>query len=202
MAIALLLGATIAACNATGDNTQKSTEKEHTTTAALPSTSKEGLKIAIVRMDSVLNNSLLYKEMNRKMETRLKSGQANINSRLQSVQADAQSFQQKLQSGGFVNETAARMEQERIMKKQQEVDQLSIQYQQQIAQQQAAYTDSLNTIIHEQIRILNKDLGYDLILSDVAEQNVLLGRADMDITDLVIKAVNDQYKGEEKPEKK
>lgn len=78
------------------------------------------LKIAFVEMDSVLNNYEQYKEMNAQLEKRSIAGRNQLQSKVNSIQKASQEFQQKLQSGGFVNQTAAEMEQNRIVKMQQD----------------------------------------------------------------------------------
>lgn len=164
-----------------------------TETVAHPSS---GLKIAYVQMDSVLNNSQEYKDISAKLGQKAAANQATLNGKLQTIQREAEAFQQKLQSRGFVNELAAQQEQERIIKMQQDAEKQGMKLQEQFLALQQQYNDALYVSIKEEVAKLNEKLGYDLILTNVKADNLLFAREEYDITGLVIEALNARYKPE------
>lgn len=156
------------------------------------------LKIAFVEMDSVLNNYEQYKEMNAQLEKRSIAGRNQLQSKVNAIQKASQEFQQKLQSGGFVNQTAAEMEQNRIVKMQQDAQLLDQNLSEQYIKEQESLNEKLYNTIQQEVEKMNKEWGYDLILCNVKMSGLLYGKPEMDITKEVTKRLNDAYAASQK----
>lgn len=156
------------------------------------------LKIAFVEMDSVLNNYEQYKEMNAQLEKRSIAGRNQLQSKVNAIQKASQEFQQKLQSGGFVNQTAAEMEQNRIVKMQQDAQLLDQNLSEQYIKEQESLNEKLYNTIQQEVEKMNKEWGYDLILCNVKMSGLLYGKPEMDITKEVTKRLNEAYAASQK----
>ncbi len=156
------------------------------------------LKIAYVRLDSVLNNYNGYKEMSKKLEAKASANQNLLSSKEQNLQREMNAFNQKLQSGGFVNELAAQQEYEKIQKKGLLAQQQASQIADTFLKEQQHYNDSLNNIILKEVEKYNQDKGYDLILNTVQMSGVIYGKPELDITNEIIERLNASYSSSKK----
>ncbi|KXB32838.1 outer membrane protein [Bacteroidales bacterium KA00251] len=156
------------------------------------------LKIAYVRLDSVLNNYKGYKEMSKKLEAKASANQNLLSSKEQNLQREMNAFNQKLQSGGFVNELAAQQEYEKIQKKGLLAQQQASQIADTFLKEQQHYNDSLNNIILKEVEKYNQDKGYDLILNTVQMSGVIYGKPELDITNEIIERLNASYSSSKK----
>ena len=203
--IIALTALSLTGCNNSqkGSNTSTTTQTERDTQQDTLTAQKAGtLKIAFVEMDSVLNNYEQYKEMNSKLEKRSIEGRNQLQAKINAIQKAGEAFQQKLQSGGFVNQTAAQMEQERIMKMQQDAQTLDQRLSEQYIKEQDALNEKLYNTIKEEVEKMNKEWGYDLILCNVKMSGLLYGNASMDITKEVTERLNKAYAAAKAEDKK
>lgn len=203
--IIALTALSLTGCNNSqkGSNTSTTTQAERDTQQDTLTAQKSGtLKIAFVEMDSVLNNYEQYKEMNSKLEKRSIEGRNQLQAKINAIQKAGEAFQQKLQSGGFVNQTAAQMEQERIMKMQQDAQTLDQRLSEQYIKEQDALNEKLYNTIKEEVEKMNKEWGYDLILCNVKMSGLLYGNASMDITKEVTERLNKAYAAAKTEDKK
>ena len=165
----------------------------------------EMLNIAYVELDSVLNNYAQYTEMKASLEKKSNDSRASLTAKMTNLQRAGAAFQQKLQNNQFTTREAAEAEQNRLMKMQQEVESLNATLTEQLMKEQQAAEEKLYNTIKEEIAKMNKEWGYDLILSNVKADNILYAREGLDITQRVIDELNKSYKKdtpEAVPEKK
>lgn len=161
-------------------------------------TTSESLKVAFVRLDSVLNNYEGYKEMSKTLEAKANANQNLLASKEQALQREMNAFNEKLQSGGFVNELAAQQEYEKIQQKGLQAQQQASQITDTFLKEQQHYNDSLNNIILKEVEKYNEEKGYDLILSTVQMSSVLYGKPSLDITEDIIQRLNTAYSAQKK----
>lgn len=182
-----------------GQTTKSDTETPAgTTETTAPEDATESLKVAFVRLDSVLNNYEGYKEMSKKLEAKANANQNLLSSKEQALQREMNAFNEKLQSGGFVNELAAQQEYERIQQKGLQAQQQASQITDSFLKEQQHYNDSLNNIILKEVEKYNEEKGYDLILSTVQMSSVLYGKPSLDITEDIIQRLNAAYSSQKK----
>ncbi len=158
----------------------------------------QGLKVAYVQLDSVLNNYEQYKEMQKSLEKKGNDGRASLASKMNALQRAGADFQQKLQNNQFLTREAAEAEQNKLMKMEQDVQKLNASLTEQLLKEQQAAEEKLYNTIKDRIAEMNKEWGYDLILTNVRADNMLYGNPDLDITASVIAALNEGY-AQEKP---
>jgi outer membrane protein len=103
-------------------------------------------------------------------------------------------FQRKLENNAFLSRERAEQEQQRLAKKEQELQELEAKLTQDIMLENQKLNqqlgDSLNTFLQE----FNADGRFHIILSNTAKDNVLMASQQYDITDAVITGMNARYK--------
>lgn len=174
----------------------QSTNSTANVSDSLASQPSNGLKIAYVELDSVLNNYEQYTEMKATLEKKSNDSRASLSAKMNNLQRAGASFQQKLQSNQFATREAAEAEQARLMKMQQELESLNASLTEQLMKEQEAAEEKLYKTIKEEIAKMNKDWGFDLILSNVKADNILYAADGLDITGRVIEELNKAYKKE------
>lgn len=152
----------------------------------------EQLPIAYINMDSLLANYNLSNEIQDQLISEQERARATINQKANKLQADARDFQTKLENRAFLSEERARSEQERILRQQQELEQLDAKLTQELMAKQARMTDSLFTIIQGTIKEYNAEKGYHFIFGNTGNAVILYGNPGYDITDEILELLNNE----------
>ena len=117
-----------------------------------------------------------------------------MNTKLRTFQNEVADFQRKLENNAFLSRERAEQEQQRLAKKEQELQELEAKLTQDIMLENQKLNqqlgDSLNTFLQE----FNADGRFHIILSNTAKDNVLMASQQYDITDAVITGMNARCK--------
>lgn len=152
----------------------------------------QGIKIAFVDIDSLLTNYELSKNINKEMLRKEENMRMTLSEKARDIQADIDDFQRKIQNNVYATQKRAEDEQNRILKRREDYDRLS----ERLASELATETQKNNVILHDSINAFLKDYnskkGYDLIISRVGD-NLLYANSALDITNEVIKGLNERY---------
>lgn len=156
----------------------------------------KGIKIAFVDIDSLLTNYEFSVTINKEMLRKEENMRLTLSEKARDLQQDIDEFQRKLENNVFATQARAEEEQNRILKKRESYDKLS----ERLASELAAESQKNNIILRDSINSYLKEFnatqGYDLIISRVGD-NLLYANEALDITNEVIKGLNDRYKAEE-----
>lgn len=152
------------------------------------------LPIAVVNVDTLLSNYDLALEENERLMRKQEDIRLDLNQRANSLQNEMIDFQKKLENQAFLSRERAEAEQRRLMKKEQDLQLLSQEKEQEfiIEQQQVGLRvqDSINSVI----RTLNATGKYHLVISTSAlNNNVLFAAPEYDITDEAIELLNARH---------
>lgn len=150
------------------------------------------LKIAYVKADSVIRNYDLAQELHDEFTKKQEAYNSEYGSKRQSFEREAAAFQEKLQRGGFLTEQRAVQERDRLMSKEQEIMQLDQELSQKLAEIQSENNEQILDSLMSYLEQYNKTKNYDYILSG---GEVLVGKDSYNITDEVLKALNERYTG-------
>jgi outer membrane protein len=104
-----------------------------------------------------------------------------------------QDFQRKVENNAFLTRERAEQEQARLMKKQQELQDFDNRLAQELVSEQQRLNEQLRDTLVSQLRVYNKDKGYQVILSNTMGDNILLAGDAYDITKEVIEYLNKNY---------
>ncbi len=152
------------------------------------------LPIAVINVDTLLSSYDLALEENERLMRKQEDIRLDLNQRANSLQNEMIDFQKKLENQAFLSRERAEAEQRRLMKKEQDLQLLSQEKEQEymIEQQQVGMQvqDSINSVI----RALNATGKYHLVISTSAlNNNVLFAAPEYDITQEAIEMLNERY---------
>ena len=184
--LALAIGLMFAQC--AGNNNASTTSAPVAGT-----TGSSNMKIAFVEIDSLLTKYNFWNDLSEQMLKKEENIRTTLNEKGKKLEAEAREFERKIQNNGFTSRERAEQEQARLMKQQQELQEL----QQKLANDLAAENqknslelrDSINSFLNE----YNKNKGYDLIISNTAFDNLLYGNPALNITNEIVEGLNARY---------
>ena len=158
------------------------------------------LKIAYVDIDTLLTSYKLWIELNEEMIRKEENVRATLNEKARSLQADYEDFERKLNNNAFVTRERAEAEQNRIIKKREDLELLQERLTNELAiennKNSLLFRDSINAYIRD----YNKTHGYNVILSLIGD-NILYIDYSMNITQEIIDGLNarhEKYKNKKK----
>lgn len=149
-------------------------------------------KIAFVNNSYVINDYLEKKDIEAKYQIKINAYNQKRDSISKALQLEYQSFQLKSKT---LPEQEAQSEYEVLLQKQQMLQQQFQFEEQQISKQSQTEIDSLITKVKTFIKKYGKENNYTYILgtSDAAA-SVLYGKEENDISETILKALNENYK--------
>lgn len=155
------------------------------------------LKIAYVDIDTLLTNYKLWIELNEEMIGKEENVRATLNEKATSLQADFEEFERKLNNNAFVTRERAEAEQNRIIKKREELEALQERLTNELAIENSKnsllFRDSINAFIND----YNKIHKYNIILSRIGDNILYIDNA-MNITQEIIDGLNARYEAYKK----
>jgi len=150
----------------------------------------EQLPVAYVNLDSVLLNYTFAIEANDKLMTKQEDARLKLNTRANTLQREAADFQRKLENNAFLSRERAEAEQNKLIRKQQELQELEAKLTNEIMQQNQELNlqlaDTLNTFLKE----FNADGRYQIIFANTGKDNILQAADAYDVTEEVISQLN------------
>lgn len=171
------------------------TPKNATAKAIFTNDSVNGgkLPIAYVNVDSLLLNYTFAKEANESLIKKQEDSRLNINTRARQLQTEMGEFQRKLEANAFLSRERAEQEQSRLLKRQQELQELDGKLSQQLMQVQQKMSEQLRDTINAFLKEYNKDSKYEIIISNTSSDNILFAAEGYDITSEITKLLNERY---------
>ncbi len=151
------------------------------------------LPIAYVNMDSLLLNYNYYRDLNEIIMKKQESSRLNINQQANSLQSEVQDFERKINNNAFLTRERAEQEQARLIKKQQDLQELDARLSRELLDEQQRLHEQLRDSLVAQLKIYNKDRSYQVIFSNTSVDNILLAKDAYDITAELIVFLNKNY---------
>ena len=119
--------------------------------------------------------------------------QDHLDSQVKNYEKDAMAFQEKLNRGSFLNQKSAENQQEELLKRQQELQQLQYNLEDQLMSDQQEMNSRLYDSIINYLNEFNKEFHFKFIFSKIDGSNLLVADKGLDITDTVIYVLNQRY---------
>lgn len=151
------------------------------------------LPIAYVNIDSLLINYNFAKDLNEALMRTEENSRASLTQKERQLNTAAQEFQRKLQNNAFLSQERAEQEQQRLMKMQQEYQEMAERLSHEFAIEQDKLNFEMEDTIKVQLKEFNKAHGYQVILSNRGTSNILLATDAYDITREVTEYLNRKY---------
>lgn len=164
-------------------------------TVAFDTTQTKGkLPIAYINVDTLLAYYQLAKDANEQLLQGQEDSRQRINARARQLQADMASFENKMRNNAFLSREKAEEENNRLVAKQKELQDLNQQLTNQLVAQQQRFNEQLRDTINQFLKSYCPAKHYQIVLStNSMNDNVLYAADGYDITKDVIKELNARY---------
>ncbi len=151
------------------------------------------MPIAYINLDSLIQNYNFAKDLLEIQVKKQENARANINQQMRNLQKEAEDFQHKLENNAFLTRERAEQEQQRLMRKREELQELDNRTVNDLMLEQQKNNEHLRDTVVSQLKEFNKDKGYQVILSNSGGDNVLWADKSYDISSEFIKYLNKKY---------
>ena len=155
-----------------------------------PDSTGTHISIAFVKMDSLLLNYNVYKQMSEELLQEEEKSRLSLNQKASALQKEVEDFQNKVQHNAFLTQERALSEQERLIKKQKDLQELGMKLEQELLVKQQKMTERLNVVIDSVINVYNQEAGHDFIFSNTGKDNILFGNQQYNITSKILEILN------------
>ena len=174
-----------------GDATKESNNSK--TNAALSST----FSAAWVNIDTLIINYDMYFDMQKALEESGRKSEAELSTKSRDFERQAGDFQNKVQKGLVTRSEAEKLQQE-LGGKEQELYRLRDELRARLAEEQQVKLRQIQQSINDYLIEYNKEKGFHIILSSTFGGPLLYGHPSLDITQEVMKGLNEKYSSEHK----
>jgi len=149
--------------------------------------------IAFVNVDSLLQNYNYAKDLYELQLKKQENARANITQEARKLENEMMEFRRKYENNAFLTAERAEQEQQRLLRKQQELQDLDNRTASELMAEQQKMSEQLRDSIVSQLKVYNKDRAYHIIFSDTGGDNVLLADDAYDITSELLDILNKRY---------
>lgn len=156
--------------------------------------SAEVMPIAYLNVDSLLVNYTFAQEASERLMKKQEDARLKLNTKARTLQNEMADFQRKLENNAFLSRERAEKEQQRLLKKQQELQELEAQLTEDIMLENQKLNMQLADTLTNFLKEFNADGRFHVILSNSAKDNVLMAAEQYDITTQVIDGLNARCK--------
>ena len=149
-------------------------------------------RIVYVNTDTLLNNYDYYKDVVKEFQNKQFQLENELQRKGQSFQNEVALFQRRVQAGGMSQEQAQTTQQQ-LAQKEQNLMMYRDNAANNLAVEQGQKTDELLTKIQEYLAKYNAGDKYDMVIGYSKGGGVLYAKEDLDITQDVLKGLNEEY---------
>jgi outer membrane protein len=150
------------------------------------------MPMAYIDVDSLMQNYQYSIDLNEQITRKYENSRANLTEKLRRLQSEAADFQRKIETGSFLSQERAQSEQQRLVKKQEELQQLEVQLSQELGEEQMRLNEELRKTIISQLKEFNRNKGYHVVYGKIND-NILYADDAYNITNEVIGFLNKNY---------
>ena len=154
----------------------------------------EVMPVAYLNVDSLLANYTFAQDASDKLMSKQEDARTKMNAKLRTFQNEVADFQYKLENNGFLSRERAEQAQQKLAKKEQDLQQLEAKLTQDIMVENQKLNQQLADSLNNFLKDFNADGRFHIILSNTAKDNVLMASEQYDISDDVISGLNARYK--------
>ncbi len=151
------------------------------------------LPVAYINVDSLLENYNYAKDLNEIILKKSENSRASVNQKATSLRLEMQDFQRKIENNAFLTRERAEQEQQRLLQKQQELQDLDARLSKELMDEQQKLNEQLRDTVVSLLKVYNKDKGFQIIYSNTLGDNILLADDIYDITAEVLDYLNKNY---------
>ena len=148
--------------------------------------------VAYIDLDSLMSNYTYAIDINEQLAKKTENATANLTEKGRKLEAEIGEFQRKVETKAFLSLERAENEQQRLLKKREEFEQLQARYAQEIEEERYRSYEILRMTIKQLLEEYNKEHGYHIIYGK-ANDNILYANNAYDITAEVLVFFNRRY---------
>jgi outer membrane protein len=163
------------------------------TPATAVETNTEMMPIAYLNIDSLLVNYVFAQDASERLMKKQEDARLKLNSKARTLQSEMADFQRKLENNAFLSRERAEKEQQRLLNKQQELQELEAKLTEEIMLENQKLNMQLADTLTNFLKEFNADGRFHVILSNNAKDNVLMATETYNITNEVINQLNARY---------
>ena len=183
------LAASMVSCNKAGEEAPEAAA----TPAKVATQKAAGHKIAYVQIDTLTSQYQKCKDLEDEFTKKRANAESTINAKGKTFTAQMQEFNRKYQSNQFTQQQFE-AEQARLAKLQQDLQDLQARLSNSLQEEYQKEFQALTDTIQNFTKSYAKEKGYDFILCKSSGiDNVLYANEAYDVTDEVVKALNQRY---------
>ena len=160
------------------------------------SVSGSGTRIVYINTDTLMNKYLFAVELNEKFLKKQEERRTELNVKAKSLDQEATEFQRKLENNGFLSEARAIDARDKLLVKQENLRRLQEDMIAEAAREQSELNKQLFDKLTNFLKVYNQERGFDIVLSTQLGGNVLFAVEGFDITNDVVKRLNEEYNKE------
>ena len=150
------------------------------------------MRIAYIDLDSLISTYTYSIDLNEQLVKKYENSQAVLTERSRKLQTEANDFQRKYDTGSFLSRERAEAAHQALLKKNEELERLKMQYAQELDEERFRSNEVLRKTIEELLQEYNKDQGYHIIYGKGSD-NILYADDAYNITAEVIEFFNHRY---------
>lgn len=191
--LGLAISVAAISCNQEGKSTGTTISKDSTSANA---SSTKAEKIVYINSDSLSQKYEYFKDIRSKLEAKVKKAQTDLQAKSQAFQREVAEYQQKAPNLSAAERQAT---EEKLARKQDELSRLDQNASSSIQQDESAEFNNVYNKITEFLKKHASDNGYSLVLTySKSNPTVLYADSKLEITNEVVKQLNEEYKKEKK----
>ena len=181
----------------TESNTQNTVPAEPTLVVTDSAKTVRVITIAYVEYDSLLSQYKLAQDIQKELVRKEMSINNTMESERKKLQEEAAEFERNMQNGIYITEERAKIEYEKILKKEQEAMKRGQKLVEDLEKKRAEKLTALSNAINNYIKEYNSTKGYDFILTRIGG-NMLYANEALDITKDIVDGLNALYESDMK----
>jgi outer membrane protein len=155
------------------------------------------LPIAYFRIDTLLLSYNFAKDLNEQITRKQENARANLTQQMRNLESEVNEFRYKVQNGAFLTQARAEQEQERLMRKQQDIQALDQKLTQDILEENQRMNEQLRDTIMHHLKEYNKEKKYQIIISSDGINPIFYADKVYDITSEMVEYLNKRWSGKE-----
>lgn len=191
----LLLAGTIASCNQ-GTKTQSEPSKNDSNAVSKESQGSTKDKIVYLNSDSLSEKYQYFKDIKSKLENKVKKAQADLQAKSAAFQREVADYQK---NAATMSATDRQATEQKLARKQDELARLDQTASSSLAKDESEEFNNVYNKITEFLKKHASDNGYKLVLTySKSNPTVLYADPSLEITNEVIKQLNEEYKSSNK----
>ncbi|MGL4331550.1 MAG: OmpH family outer membrane protein [Bacteroidales bacterium] len=151
------------------------------------------LPIAYIDVDSLLKNYNLAHDISETLIRKQEGARANLNEKARQLENEMKEFQRKIENNAFLSRERAEAEQNRLVRKQQELQELDQRLSIEFMNEQQKMNQQIRDSINNYINHYNSSKKFHMIISNTNNDNLLYADKAYDITNEVVNGLNTRY---------